>query len=255
MEHARREYLLLKSQEEPDETRSGQGEVVMTEANTNLVQKQLSELAQQTVHVIQACNEEKDVLEEEFDSLKNGIIIMESRLQTEKVRIDSKVQGVGSMMQFQLAILEEIRSGIHVLQDQDNQIVGEATDLFVGIRQELEAQNKKIIDNGLQVFAVKTSVQAVQKTMEILSNRIDEVNKVLATIMESMKGIPSKRELRQHQVVTDENLAQVEEINTELTTAMRQCKFSESTPFEFRQSVAGTSRTQQYMHPHRLATF
>jgi len=133
------EYLLLKSQEEPDEAPSSQGEVEMVEANTDLVQEQLSELAQQIVHVIQACNEEKEVLEEDFDSIKNGIIIMESRLQMEKVRIDSEVQGVRSVMQFQQAMLEEIRSGIHVLQGQDNQIVGEATELFAGIRQELEA--------------------------------------------------------------------------------------------------------------------
>jgi len=109
------EYLLLKSQEEPKEAPSGQGEVIMTEANTDIVQKQLSELPQQIIHVIQAWNEEKDVLEEEFDSLKHGIIIMESRLQTEKVQIDSDVQGVWSMMQFQQAMLEEIRSCIHVL--------------------------------------------------------------------------------------------------------------------------------------------
>jgi len=92
--------LLIKSQEEPDEAPSCQGEVERSEGNTDLVQKQLSELTQQTVHVIQACNEEKDLLEEDFDSVKNGIIIMESRLQTEKIRIDSEVQGVGSMMQF-----------------------------------------------------------------------------------------------------------------------------------------------------------
>ena len=72
----------------------------MTEANTDLVQKQFSELAQQIVHVIKACNEEKDILEEEFGSVKNGIMIMESCHQTEKIRIDTEVSGIGSTMQF-----------------------------------------------------------------------------------------------------------------------------------------------------------
>jgi hypothetical protein len=227
----------------------------MTEANTDLVQMQLLELAQQIVLVIHAYKEEKDLLEGEFDSLQNWIIIMGSCLQTEKVRINSKVQRVVSMMQFQQAILDEIRSGIHVLQEQDNQIVGDATDLFAGIRQELEAQNKKIFDNGLQIFAAKTTVQVVQKSVGILSNRIDEVNKVLATITESMKGIPSQRELRQHHAVMDEKLAQAEEINTGQKTAMEQYKFSQSTPFEFRQSAAEPSGTQQYVHSQRLAAF
>jgi hypothetical protein len=58
------------------------------------------------VHVIEACNEEKDILEEDFESVRNGIIIMESRLRTEKIRIDSDVQRVGSMMHCQQAMLQ-----------------------------------------------------------------------------------------------------------------------------------------------------
>jgi len=44
---------------------------------------------------------------------------MESWMQTEEVRIDSEVSGVGLVMQFQQAMLLEIRSGIHILQGQD----------------------------------------------------------------------------------------------------------------------------------------
>jgi hypothetical protein len=46
--------MLLKEQEGPAEALEGQGEVQMSEANPDLVQKQLSELAQQIVHVIEA---------------------------------------------------------------------------------------------------------------------------------------------------------------------------------------------------------
>jgi hypothetical protein len=108
IEDTRRDYLLLKEQEVPEEAPEGQGEIQIMEASSDLVQKQLSELAQQIVHVIEACNEEKVVLKEDFDSVRNGILIMESRLQTEKSRIDSEVQGVGSMMNFQQAVLEEL---------------------------------------------------------------------------------------------------------------------------------------------------
>jgi hypothetical protein len=107
--------LLLKEQEEPEEALEGQGEVQMSEANPDLVQSQLSELAQQIVHVIEACNEEKDILEEDFDSVRNRIMFMECRLQTEKTSIDSEVQGVWSMMNVQQAMLEELRAGIQVL--------------------------------------------------------------------------------------------------------------------------------------------
>jgi len=85
IEAARWEYLLIKEQEEPDEAVEGQREIGMVEPNADLVQEQLSESAQQIVHVIEVCNEEKEVLQEEFDSVRNGIVIMESRLQTQKI--------------------------------------------------------------------------------------------------------------------------------------------------------------------------
>jgi len=141
--------LLLKEREEPPEAIPGQGEVEMSEGNQDSVQEQLSELTQQVIHVIQACNEEKEVLEDEFDSVRNGIMIMESRIQPEKVRIDSEVSGVGSMMQLQQVVLQELRSGVQILQSQDNQIVSEATELLAGFRKELEAQCKRIMDNTL----------------------------------------------------------------------------------------------------------
>ena len=133
IEAAQKDYFLIKEQAEPEEALEGQGEIKMLEPSTDLVQDQLSELAQQIVHVIEACKEEQEVLEEEFDLLRNGIVIMESRLQTEKIRIDSEIFGVGTMAMFQEAMLQELRSGIHVVQSQDNQIVQEATDLFGGM--------------------------------------------------------------------------------------------------------------------------
>jgi hypothetical protein len=71
----------------------------------------------------------------------------------------------------------------------------------------------------------------------------------LATIMESIYSISSESELQQHQVAMDENLGQVEEFITELTTAMEQYKYSESTPFELQHRVARPSGTQYYVHP------
>jgi len=63
---------------EPDEAEEDQGEVVMVEANSDLVQNQLSELAQQVLHVIQACKEEKEIIEDDFESVKNNIQILET---------------------------------------------------------------------------------------------------------------------------------------------------------------------------------
>ena len=77
LEEARREYLLLMSHKEQWEAVEGQGEVVMVDANSDLLQNQLSELVQQVMHVVQECNEEKEVIEDDFKSVKNNIQILE----------------------------------------------------------------------------------------------------------------------------------------------------------------------------------
>jgi hypothetical protein len=163
-----------------------------------------------------------------------------------------EVQGVGSMVQFQQAILDEVRSGIHVLQEPGNQMAGEVTDLFVGIRAKLEAQSKKIVDNGLQIFAQKRSIQAIQKSVGILSKKVDEVTTVVATITQSLKTIPTKQEMQRHKITMEESLNTMAEVNTGLTMAMEQYKFSDSTPLGGQQGVAGPS--QPYVHPERRAS-
>ena len=207
------------------------------------MQEQLSELAQQIVHVIEACNKEKDVLEEEFNSVRNGIVIMESRLQTEKVRIDSEISGVGTMARFQEAMLQELRQGIHVLQSQDDQIVQEATSMFGGMKSELEAQSKRISDNTLQLLAVKGSTNTVQNGLALLSKRVDEVVKTTAAITTSLKQIPTKLELRRHAQEMEQHKNQMTEVNTGLTTALEECKFSHSSPFNLERTgaIAGPS--------------
>jgi len=87
---------------------------------------------------------------------------------------------------FQDTMLQELRSGIHVLQSQDNQIVNEAMDLFNGMRQELEAQSKRISDNTLQLLAIKACTQNAQNGVSALSKRVDEVVRVSSAITTSL---------------------------------------------------------------------
>jgi len=67
----------------------------------------MSELVQRIDHVIEACNKEKGISEEQFRSVDDGIQILESRLRTERQEIDSEVSGVGTQMDLHQAILSE----------------------------------------------------------------------------------------------------------------------------------------------------
>ena len=108
----------------------------MSKANSDLAKGQLLELTQEAMHVIQAYNEAKVVLEVEFDWVWNEIMIMESRIRTEKVRINSVVSQVESIMQPQQAVLQEPWCRFQILRCQDDERVSKATNLCAGIRQE-----------------------------------------------------------------------------------------------------------------------
>jgi hypothetical protein len=88
IEQARLEHQQMKAIEYPKEAEEGQGELEMPDVNSDLVQKQLSELAQQVVHIVQACNEETEILEDEFESVKANIEILESRIHMDKQQVD-----------------------------------------------------------------------------------------------------------------------------------------------------------------------
>jgi len=68
-----------------------------------------------------------------------------------------------------------------------------------------------------------------------------------AAITTSLKQLPTKLELQRHAILMEEHKNQMAEVNTGLTTAMEECKFSQSTPFDFRRfgTVAGPSGTQR----------
>jgi hypothetical protein len=64
-------------------------------------------------------------------------------------------------------------------------------------------------------------------------SNIVQVNEVLDSIKNSLREIPSRRELREHAAVVDEQIAQDREVNTKLTTAMEGYKFSDSSRYNF----------------------
>ena len=66
------------------------------------------------MHIIEACNEEKDVLEDEFNSVRDNSKILETRIHPEKHRVDADVDGVETQLQLQQAVLQELQSGINI---------------------------------------------------------------------------------------------------------------------------------------------
>jgi hypothetical protein len=123
IEAAREQLKQIKEAGEPEEAQLGLGEV---EINQDPVKQQLEGLTQQMVHIIEACNSEKGIIEEEFLSVNQNLQILEGRIRTDKSLLDQEVSGVGHQLMIQQTILDEIRGGINILNGQDNDIVREA---------------------------------------------------------------------------------------------------------------------------------
>jgi len=64
---AQNQYQLLKEQEELDEAELGIEEVAMRDQPRDVVQEQLARLAQQLMHIVEACNTENGTIMDRFE--------------------------------------------------------------------------------------------------------------------------------------------------------------------------------------------
>jgi len=161
-------------------------------------------------------------------------------------RIDSDVSGVSSQAEMQQVMLKELRFGIHILQTQDNQIVDEANQLFQGMKTEMEAMSKRITANSIQLLANQNTTKKIQAEIQGLTLGVDSVNNVLSKIRESLKGVPTKQELRNHAFLMEEQTMKIQEVNTGLTMAMDEFKVSETSRFHFREEVPEVPRVSPF---------
>jgi len=245
LEAAREQLKLIKEPEEPEELELGIGEVLMPEADP--VQGKLEQISQQMMHMVQACNEEKEIIEEEFLSVREDLGILEGRIRTEKATIEGEVSGVGGQMGLQQAIIEEIRAGISILQSQDSVIVQEAGMIFQGIHKQIADMVHKQTLNSSTLISHKKAIVELQKESKSASKRQDDLEEAVEGIQVFLGKLPTTSELAWHSKAMDETLSKIQEISTGLTTHMEEYKISESMSHRPRLVQAGLSFT----HPDR----
>jgi hypothetical protein len=117
------------------------------------------------------------------------------------------------------------------LQGQDNQIVQAADTIFQAHRMEIEAIRNSVTNCEAQILSIKRVHIGIETSLKDVKLKIIGVMEVMDSIKYSLNGIPSKRKLREHMAVMDDQLAQTRELHTGLTTAMEGLKLSESASF------------------------
>jgi len=144
-------------------------------------------------------------------------------------------------------VLKELRSGIHIVQSQDNQIVEERTSLFQGMKSEMEAMSKRSSGNSIQLLAHQNTNKQIQEEMMELRGKFDSVNQIVSSITKSLKNVPTKKELWDHAIFLEEQTMRVQEVNTGLTMSMEEYKVSESSRCNFRQKVPEVPRVTLFV--------
>jgi len=211
------------------------------------VQGKLEQITQQMIHVVQACNKEKEIIEDKSLAVQQDLEIVEGRSHTEKAKIDGELSGVGGEVHLQQAIIEEMRAGITILQSQDNVIVQEARSIFQGIHKQVADMIKQQPTQGSTLLNHKKAIVTLQEETKNISRQHKEIFTVIEGIQEFLKEVPTWMDLLKHMKAMDETLQKIREVNTGLTTHMESYEVSESTSHRTRSVHAGPSN----IHPSR----
>jgi hypothetical protein len=242
IEAAREQLKQIKEAGEPEEAELGLGEVEM---NQDPVKQQLEGLTQQMVHIIEACNSEKGIIEEEFLSVNQDLQILEGRIRTEKSLLDQEVSGVGHQLMIQQTILDEIRGGINILSGQDNDIVREAKEAFDGITLQMQDMVKQQTSHASTLMNHKRSLVKLLDDVKIWKNFQQSIESKVDQMDKYIKTLATKKDLDVHTKAMDETLQKIQEVSTGLTMHMETYKLSESSPHRPRSVLAGPSGTQE----------
>jgi len=217
IEAATEQLKQIKEAGEPEEAELGLGEVEMDQ---DPVRQQLEGLTQHMVHIIEACNSEKGIIEEEFLSVNRDIQILDGRIRTEKSLLDQEVSGVGHQLMIQQTILEEIRGGINILNRQDNDIVREAKEAFDGITLQIQDMVKQQtshastpMNHNRSLVKIIDDFKVWKNSQQSLENKVDQMNKYIKTLT-------TKKDMDSHAKAMDETLQKIQEISTGLTMHM-----------------------------------
>jgi hypothetical protein len=85
------------------------------------------------VHLVQAYNEEKGMMKDDFVAVRQDLVLLHVQICTDKARLEGEGSRAGGKILIKQTMINEMSQGIAILQTQDNIIIKEARDIFQGI--------------------------------------------------------------------------------------------------------------------------
>lgn len=208
LEAAGKQVRLLRENGELEEAEEGLGQIQMWEQDQ--VQTMLQELTQQMVHLVQAWNEEKGLIEEEFAAGQQDLELLEAQICSEKARIEGELSAVGGHMLPQQGMISEMRQGIMILQKQDTVIIKEAGDISQGIHKQIHLSLEIQTKNGSTLLNHRRSLMMCQEDItKITWSNLSLTSKVEA-MDKALKTLPTKDDLSVHAKAINEAVAKIQ---------------------------------------------
>jgi len=152
--------------------------------------------------------------------VKQDVEISEGRIRTEEAKMEGQVSVVQGQVGLQDAIIEEMFSGIAVLQTQDNMIVQEVSSIFQGIDQQIANIIKTQITNGSTLLNHEKAIVKIQEENKTISEKQGVIEETIEVIQNYLDLLPTKKDLLNHTKAMDETVLKIQEVSPGSTTHM-----------------------------------
>ena len=180
---------------------------------TDSVQTRVSRLDQEIQNLINCCNNEREVIEIEFDDVKRDCEIFAQQVETNTILGVQVLEGHDQQIRALDFVLREARTGIDAIQEQSQQIIAGATEEFNKLKERIQICETEQTQIKVHQTALKISYSAMSKRVSEMENFIK-------------KSVPNFEDLP---VVTD-RVNEISNQTTGLTEAVAGAKFSATTP-------------------------
>ena len=177
------------------------------------VQARVAHLDQEVENLIDCCNNEKEVIEVEFDDVRRDCEIFAQQVETNGIIGTHVLEEHDQQIRILDFMLKEARTGIDAIQDQSQQIIAGATEEFGKIKNRIEGYEKEQTQLKIKQAALSMSYNMLQKRVTDLENL-------------TKKSLPNFEDLR---VITD-RVNEISNQTTGLTEAVERAKLSITIP-------------------------
>ena len=135
---------------------------------TDSVQTRVDRIDQEIQNLVNCCNSEKRVIEEEFDDVRRDCEIFAQQVETNRALGTQVLEGHEQQIRVLDFVIKETRTGIDAIQEQSQQIIAGATDEFNRLKIRIEDCEKEQAQLKIKQASLTTSYTILHRRLSDL---------------------------------------------------------------------------------------